>query len=137
MATRKWLLPPSAGFSRRDFSRHMFCGLGLAVFGSRVQASEQTARRHRFLCCDYQSNKVAIIAADGSVEWEYAAETPQDCWLMPNGNVLFCYRAGVKEISREKKVIMEYQAPSAAQCHSCQPIADGRAESGFAELHTT
>jgi hypothetical protein len=25
------------------------------------------ATRHRFLCCDYQGNKVAIIASDGSI----------------------------------------------------------------------
>ena len=78
----------------------------------------ETPTRHRFLCCDYQGNKVAIIAADGSVEWEFAAQTPQDCWLLPNGNVLFCYRNGAKEVSRDKQVVWEYKAPAEAQCHS-------------------
>ena len=100
MQARSLLL--SAYVTRRDFSRQVVFGLGLASLGSRLEAFEPAPRQHRFLCCDYQGNKVSIVAADGSVEWEYAAETPQDCWLMPGGNILFCYRAGVKEVSREK-----------------------------------
>ena len=42
-----------------------------------LQAENSAPRRHRFLCCDYQGNKVAIIASDGSIEWEFAAQTPQ------------------------------------------------------------
>jgi len=89
------------------------------------------------LCCDYQGNKVAIVAADGSVEWEFAAQTPQDCWLLPNGNVLFCYRNGAREVSRDKQMVWEYKAPAAAECHSCQPLPNGSvlvAECGLSRL---
>src|SRR5262245_32654295 len=81
--------------------------------------------RHRFLCCDYEGNKVAIVAADGTVEWEYSAQTPQDCWMLRNGNVLICYRNGAKEVAPDKRVVWEYKAPAQALCHSCQPLRNG------------
>ena len=122
--------------TRRDFAQRTVSALGLAVVGFDVGAAE-TSTRHRFLCCDYQGNKVAIVAADGSVEWEFTAQTPQDCWSLPNGNVLFCYRNGAKEVSPDKQVVWEYKAPAEAQCHSCQPITGGRtlvAECGLSRL---
>ncbi len=35
------------------------------------------------------SHRVAILSAKGDIEWEFPAKKPQDCWLLPNGNVLF------------------------------------------------
>ena len=129
---------PSPHLSRRDFAKRTVSTLGLVLAGSHVNAqAEKTPTRHRFLCCDYQGNKVAIIAADGSVEWEFAAQTPQDCWMLPNGNVLVCYANGAKEVSRDKQVVWEYTAPAGAQCHSCQPLPDGNvlvAECGLSRL---
>lgn len=126
--------------TRRDFARKSAAGLGLALLGARVDATATTTAppvRHRFLCCDYQGNKVAIVAGDGSVEWEFPTQTPQDCWQLGNGNVLFCYQNGAKEISPAKQVVWEYQAPPTAQCHSCQPLPDGRvlvAECGLSRI---
>src|SRR5436189_3314991 len=97
----------SSVFSRREFARRSVIALGLPLVAS--GADDKTAKpvRHRFLCCDYQGNKVSIVAADGSVEWEYPTQTPQDCWMLPNGNVLFCYTHGAQEVSRDKKVVWE------------------------------
>ena len=127
----------SSLLSRREFARQASAALGLAVIGWHQEAQAETSARHRFLCCDYQGNKVAILAADGSIEWEFPAQTPQDCWFLPNGNVLFCYQNGAKEVSPDKKVVWEYKAPAQAQCHSCQPLPDGRvlvAECGLSRL---
>ena len=123
--------------SRREFTRRTVAalgGMGLAAFQAKAQAD---SARHRILCCDYQGNKVAIVAADGSIEWEFAAQTPQDCWMLPNGNVLFCYSKGAKEVSRDKQVVWEYKGAAGAQCHSCQPLAAGRvlvAECGLSRV---
>jgi hypothetical protein len=87
-------MKPSSLLSRRDFVHRTSTALGLAAMSFQIEAQAETSTRHRFLCCDYQGNKVAIVAADGSVEWEFATQTPQDCWVLPNGNVLFCYRNG-------------------------------------------
>ena len=123
--------------SRRDFAWRTVSLLGLAAMGIQENGRAESATRHRFLCCDYQGNKVAIIAADGGIEWEFPTQTPQDCWMLPNGNVLFCYTHGAQEVSREKKVVWEYKAPDQAMCHSCQPLPDGRvlvAECGLSRL---
>ena len=130
-------MKPTSLLTRRDFARRTGAALGLTVVGFHIEAQAEPSLRHRFLCCDYQGGKVAIIAADGSIEWEFAAQTPQDCWLLSNGHVLFCHQNGAKEVSRDKQVVWEYQAPAQAQCHSCQPLPDGRvlvAECGLSRL---
>ena len=62
----------------------------------------------------------------GEIEWEYACKHPQDCWLMPNGNILFCHATGALEMTREKQVVWEYKAGAKTEVHACQPLADGR-----------
>jgi len=106
-----------------------FCVLLTLSLGARAA--------HPFLCCDYQGNKVAIVAPDGKIEWEFTAQTPQDCWMLPNGNVLVCYTRGAKEVAPDKKVVWEYKAPPQAQCHSCQPLPGGHvlvAECGMSRI---
>src|SRR3954470_7931024 len=81
---------------------------------------------HPFLCCDYQGNKVAVVSADGKIEWEFSCPNPQDCWRLPNKNYLICYRTGARELTADKKTVWEYKAPDKVEVHSCQPLPDGR-----------
>lgn len=111
--------------------------LGSTIAPSGANSATESVVRHRFLCCDYQGNWVAVVAADGSVEYAFTAQTPQDCWMLPNGNVLFCYAGGAMEMSRSGKIAWEYKAPAGAVCHSCQPLPDGNvlvAECGMSRL---
>ena len=80
----------------------------------------------RFLCCDYNGGKVAIVAADGKIEWEYACTAPQDCWKLPSGNILFCFSTGAMELTEKKEIAWQYTSPAGTEVHSCQPLADGR-----------
>jgi len=80
---------------------------------------------HRVLCTDYKGNRVVILSAKGEIEWEFPAKTPQDCWMLPNGNVLFSQITGAAEVTMDKKVVWEYKAPAKALVHSCQPLPDG------------
>src|SRR5438270_12594286 len=80
---------------------------------------------HPFLCCDYQGNKVAVVSANGKIEWEYGCPNPQDCWRLPNQHYLICYRTGACEITPDKKIVWEYKAPEKVEVHACQPLADG------------
>jgi outer membrane protein assembly factor BamB len=83
-----------------------------------------TARAaHRFACTDYSAGKVFIVAADGTVEWEYAAPSCNDLWVLPNGNLLFNTGHGVKEVTRAKETVFSYQSKS--EVYACQRLPNG------------
>jgi hypothetical protein len=112
--------------SRRDFACRTTSVLALTLTNFTLAvAGAPTRTTHRFLCCDYQGDKVAVVGAGGSIEWEFSARTPQDCWLLPNQNILLCHANGVLEVSQSKEVVWEYRAPAKAQCHSCQALPEG------------
>ncbi len=77
------------------------------------------------LCCDYGGDRVTILSAAGEIEWQVEAKHPQDCWRLPNGNILFAHQFGAKEVTRDQKVVWEYTAPEKVECHACQPLPDG------------
>ena len=79
-----------------------------------------------FLCCDHNGGKVCVVSAEGKIEWEYACKNPQDCWRLPNGNFLFCFVSGAREVTRDQSVVWEYQAPEKVEVHACQPLPNGR-----------
>ncbi|GAA5143718.1 hypothetical protein GCM10023213_32230 [Prosthecobacter algae] len=79
----------------------------------------------RVLVSDYGGDKIAIIAADGRVEWEHPAEKPQDVWMLANGNILFSHLRGAREVTMEKKIVWEYTSPKGTEVHGCQPLPEG------------
>lgn len=81
---------------------------------------------HPFLCTDSVAGKIAIVSAGGAVEWEVSYKHPQDCWMLPNGNVLFCHVSGAIEMTRAKEIVWEYKAAEKTEVHACQPLPDGR-----------
>jgi len=83
----------------------------------------QTGTGHRFACADYSGKKVFIVGRDGRVEWEYPAGTCNDLWVLPGGNLLFNTGRGVKEVTRDKEVVFEYQ--SEGEVYACQRLANG------------
>ena len=100
---------------------------------------------HRVLAADRSTGKVAIVAPDGKVEWEFPnRHDVHDLWLLPNGNVLtHTSHTTVVEISPEKKVVWKYEAkpkPGYAgkvEVHAFQRLPDGStmvAESGNARI---
>ena len=102
------------------FSAIVFLGFAGA---SSLPAAEPI--KHRFLCSDYSGGKVCIVGADGKIEWEFPAKIPQDCWMLPNGNVLFSHGSGAKEVTMQKEVVWEYKGPEGVEIHAAQPLADG------------
>lgn len=104
--------------------------------------------QHPLLCCDYGGDHVTILSADGKIEWQVEAKHPQDCWRLPNGNILFAYVNGAKEMTMNKEVVWEYHqdiklknhvrvlnkktgkeeekdVEEGVECHGCQPLPDG------------
>jgi hypothetical protein len=100
----------------------------------------QTATRN-YRVLGHDKGKVAILDSKGKVEWEYPSRVDgHDIWLLPNGNVLLAAGpATVAEVTRDKKVVWQYEAKPKAgykgrvEVHAFQRLADGRtmvAESG-------
>lgn len=77
------------------------------------------------LCCDYGGGTVTVLSAAGEIEWQVEAKHPQDCWRLPNGNILFAHQSGAREVTRDKKTVWEYTAPEKIEVHACQPLPDG------------
>lgn len=98
------------------------CQLMVVLF---FAAAGACGASHRFLCTDAAGGTVSIVAADGTIEWRFERQHPQDCWQLPNGNILFCHADGVIEVTYAKEIVWEYHAPSGAEVHACQPLPDG------------
>jgi hypothetical protein len=99
-----------------------FLSLGLFAFTMAAQGFAA----HPFFCTDSAGNKVAIVAADGTVQWEFNCQHPQDGWVLANQNLLFCYAGGAMEKTPAGATVWEYKAAPGTEVHSCQPLADGR-----------
>lgn len=104
---------------------HILPAMAFLGFLAASPASAVEPIKHRFLCCDYSGGQVCIVNTEGTVEWRIEAKQPQDCWLLPNGNILFAYLNGAKEVTPAKEVAWEYVAPAGVEVHSAQPLPDG------------
>ncbi len=78
---------------------------------------------HAFVCTDYSQGKVFVVSAEGKVQWEYPAPHSNDVWMLPNGNLLFTTGHGVKEVTREKRVVFSYESKSGV--YACQRLDGG------------
>ncbi|MEI7730677.1 MAG: hypothetical protein WCO56_13970 [Verrucomicrobiota bacterium] len=105
-------------------SSSLLCALlGSAQDTNQPPAPIQQGKGHLFACTDYSAGKVFIVNPEGKVEWEYAAPHCNDLWVLPNGNLLFNTGTGVKEVTREKKVVFMYESKS--EIYACQRLPNG------------
>ncbi|MCY2953593.1 MAG: hypothetical protein NTU53_16680 [Planctomycetota bacterium] len=95
--------------------------LSCSVFAADQKIQEGSP--HAFVCTDYTQGKVFVVSAEGKVEWEYPAKDCNDIWVLPNGNLLFNTGHGVKEVTREKKVVFNYESKS--EIYACQRLSNG------------
>jgi hypothetical protein len=79
--------------------------------------------KHSFVCTDYTQGKVFIISEEGKAIWEYPATNCNDVWMLPNGNLLFNTGKGVKEVTRDKKIVFQFESKS--DIYACQRLANG------------
>jgi hypothetical protein len=100
----------------------MFQRLILAALMVGAHAAAEEAG-HPFACTDYSQGKVFIVSAAGRLEWEYPAKNCNDLWVLPNGNLLFNTGHGVREVTRDRKVVFDYQSKS--EIFACQRLANG------------
>ncbi|MCX6912859.1 MAG: hypothetical protein NT167_07425 [Verrucomicrobia bacterium] len=120
-------------FQRSRFIRAGLCVAALAMLTTLLPGAQeppaatpkpiQEGTGHHFACTDYSGGKVFIVSADGKVEWEYATGACNDVWVLPNGNLLFNTGHGVKEVTREKAIVFNYE--SSSEIYACQRLANG------------
>jgi hypothetical protein len=91
--------------------------------GIHAQKVQDLHTRHTFACTDYTQGIVCIISDEGKMLWQYPAENCNDLWVLPNGNLLFNTGKGVKEVTRDKKVVFVYESKS--EIYACQRLANG------------
>ena len=98
--------------TRRDFLGATAGLAGAALIGRRA-AAEGPGKR--ILAADYSTHRIAIIAADGKIEWQHKIDACHDLHMLPNGNVLFQTDfQHLREVDPEaNKVVWEYDASKA------------------------
>ena len=107
--------------------------------------AEQTGTARRLLAADDSTRRLAIVAPDGSLEWEVRVGAIHDASVLPNGNILFQQGwTKIVEITPDKNTIWEYDAATMngnqgkrIEVHAFQRLGDGLtmiAESGPARI---
>ncbi|NQV32624.1 MAG: hypothetical protein HQ515_08025 [Phycisphaeraceae bacterium] len=88
-----------------------------------AQTDQAEAVKHTFLCADYSQGIVCMVSDTGEMLWKYPAKNCNDVWALANGNILFNTGRGVKEVTRDKKVVFSYESDS--EIYACQRLANG------------
>ena len=102
-----------------------------ALVGS---AADITGSGKRFFACDYKQKVMAIIAADGTVEWKREMRgSCHDAWVMPDGRILWTPSNGkifVTDTTTSSDTLLYDSATQGGitgrvEIHGFQPLADG------------
>jgi len=86
--------------------------------------------QHPFLYCgEWQGRsiekQVMYLIRDGRVAWFYTNERTGelgDCTMLSNGNIVFSRQYGASEITPDKKIVWDYDAPKGTEIHTAYPI---------------
>jgi hypothetical protein len=86
--------------------------------------------QHDFLYAGESHDRNIFIVRGGRVVWSYSDPGGKgeisDAVMLSNGNVLFAHQFGVTEITPEKKVVWNYDAPAGHEVHTAAPIGKDR-----------
>jgi hypothetical protein len=85
--------------------------------------------QHPFLYCGTSDTRkpgeTIYIVRGGTVTWSYTLPDEQelgDCWMLSNGHIVFSRKTGASEITLDKKIVWNYEAPQGTEIHTAQPI---------------
>ncbi|MGH9523085.1 MAG: alpha-L-fucosidase [Terriglobales bacterium] len=86
--------------------------------------------QHPFLYCgEWQrrstDEQTMYIVRDGKVTWSYTNPHKgeiDDCTMLSNGNIVFARQAGASEVTQDKKIVWNYDAPAGTEIHTAYPI---------------
>jgi hypothetical protein len=81
--------------------------------------------QHDFFYAGEAKTERMLIVRGGKIVWSYthpAKGEISDAVLLPSGNILFAHQDGVTEITADKQVIWNHDAPPNTEIHTAQPI---------------
>jgi hypothetical protein len=86
--------------------------------------------QHDFLYAGESHQRNIYIVRGGRIAWSYSDPNGKgeisDAVMLSNGNILFAHQYGVTEITQEKKVVWNYDAPAGHEVHTAVPIGNDR-----------
>ncbi|HSH20019.1 MAG TPA: hypothetical protein VLA03_06185, partial [Draconibacterium sp.] len=79
-----------------------------------------------FICAGSGGNTVYIIDQNGKIEWEYPTGGEcNDVWMLRNGNIIFSFKDGCKEVTRNKEVVWTFNTPEKTEIQTVSPLRNG------------
>jgi hypothetical protein len=86
--------------------------------------------QHPFLYCGEWQNKgksdqTMYVVRNGKVAWTYSISGDGelgDCTMLSNGDIVFSRRFGASEVTPDKKIVWNYDAPPKTEIHTAYPI---------------
>jgi hypothetical protein len=81
--------------------------------------------QHDFFYAGEAKDERMFIVRKGEVVWSYTHQGRgeiSDAVLLPGGNILFAHQYGVTEVSADKKVVWNLDAPPNTEIHTAQPF---------------
>lgn len=84
--------------------------------------------QHDFMCTGESRDRRIFIVRHGEIAWTYDDPAGKgeisDAVMLSNGNILFAHQFGVSEITPDKKVVWNYDAPAGHEIHTAAPIGN-------------
>lgn len=81
---------------------------------------------------DYRkTNQTLFVVRDGKVVWTFSIPIKDangtlqelgDATMLSNGNIVFCRKTGASEVTPDKNIVWNIDAPKGTEIHSIQPI---------------
>jgi len=96
---------------------------GNALMAPAVLPGKGLAQHDFFYAGESKAERMYIVRG-GQVTWSYTHPGKgeiSDAVLEPDGNILFAHQFGVTEISADKKVLWNHDAPPKTEIHTAQP----------------
>jgi hypothetical protein len=82
--------------------------------------------KYNFVCADFSKGEVCVVDSKGKIKHAFKTQNPNDVWSLPNGEVLFAWRRGVKIYDKTGELAFEWTSSAPRdEVHTCQPLADG------------
>src|SRR5256885_1978761 len=76
-----------------------------------IACAEQTGAARRVLAADSSAHRLAIVGADGKLEWEIQVREIHDAQILASGNILLQQGwTNIQEVTPDKRVVWQYDA---------------------------